>query len=459
MTATSRLLLPLLCLIFAPLPVAAAVINVGPGGTTLAQALIDAQAAGDDEIRIATGDHAVNVVHNNSTTDTLTISGGWDPTFTTQTLNPALSVLDGGATERTFYLGVNDGRVEISNLTVRNGRAFTGAGLEASLNGSGELLLADLVIRDNVASWEFASNGGGLKIYAQGNAIAEVVDCVIRDNRTVSIDNSTLGGGAYIGASGSAQVLVSGTEFRDNAAEAPNNPRGGGLHIEAFEQAVFELTLNEIRGNLLQGGADSAGAGAGLSAVLIGTAALDLRASKIADNFDESGTPASHQLHVLADNEATMQLGDSQISGGNGGGAKLSAFTASSIKLVNLTVADNAGGGVVLDRFSDSVTTMFSSILWGNGGAELTSNQAPNSLTRNLIEGAVGASNPLFVNALDGNYRLRAGSPAIDQGDATPDGGIGVIDADGGERRIGENVDQGAYEFGAFHIFFDGFES
>lgn len=97
MTATSRLLLPLLCLIFAPLPVAAAVINVGPGGTTLAQALIDAQAAGDDEIRIAIGDHAVNVVHNNSTTDTLTISGGWDPTFTTQTLNPALSVLDGGA--------------------------------------------------------------------------------------------------------------------------------------------------------------------------------------------------------------------------------------------------------------------------------------------------------------------------------------------------------------------------
>lgn len=460
MTATSRLLLPLLCLIFAPLPVAAAVINVGPGGTTLAQALIDAQAAGDDEIRIAIGDHAVNVVHNNSTTDTLTISGGWDPTFTTQTLNPALSVLDGGGTERTFYLGVNDGRVEIRNLTVRNGRAFTGAGLEASLNGSGELLLADLVIRDNVASWEFASNGGGLKIYAQGNAIAEVVDCVIRDNRTVSTDNSTLGGGAYLGASGNAQVLVSGTLFRDNDAEAPNNPKGGGVHIEAFEQAVFELTRNEIRGNLLLGGADSAGAGAGagLSAVLIGTAALDLRASKIADNFDESGTPASHQLYVLADSEATATLGDSQISGGNGGGALLRAFTASSIKLVNLTVAENPGDGLVLERFASATTTMFSSILWGNGGVEFASNQAPNSLTRNLIEGAAGGSNPLFVNALDGNYRLRAGSPAIDQGDATPDGGIGVIDADGGERRIGENVDQGAYEFGAFHIFFDGFE-
>ena len=455
MLTTLRLLMA--GLLLAALPATAAVIHVGPGGTTLPLALSAAGNAGDDEIRIASGAHSVNVVFN-STADMLTISGGWDPTFTTQTENPALTVLDGGASDRTFYVGGTAGRVEIHNLTIRNGNAFTGAGLEANLGGTAQLLLADLVLRDNLATWEFASNGGGLKIYAHGDASADVVDCVVRDNRSVSSANSTLGGGAYFGGGGNAMFLVTGNVFEDNVAEAPNNPRGGGVYVDALEQSVFEFSLNTIRGNRLQGGADSDGDGAGFAAVVVGLAAVDLRAGRIIGNLDESSTGDGHQLQALTDGEGSLKLGDSEISNGSGGGALLRAFSTSSAKLVNLTVVDNPGGGVVLDRSASATTSLFSSILWGNGGVEFAGTLAPNSVTRNLIEGSVGAANPMFVDAAGGNYRLRAGSPAIDEGDATPDGGIGSIDADGGERRIGDNVDQGAYEFGAFHVFFDGFE-
>ena len=462
MTATLRLLILGSTMLassgFAALPATAAVINVGPGGTTLPLALNAALAPGDDEIRIATGEHSVNATFNSASADMLTISGGWDPTFTTQTANPALSVLDGGASDRTLFVGGSAGRVEIHNLTVRNGRSFTGAGIEANLGGTVELLLADLVIRDNLATWEFASNGGGLKIHVGGDSSAEVRDCVIRDNRSVSTGSSTSGGGAYFGGASNGLLLAIGNVFENNVAQSPSNPQGGGFHIDAFGQSTFDFSRNVLRNNRLEGGATSGGAGAALAGVAVQMAALELRALRISDNTDASRLDGGQQVQLLADNEATVKLGDSEISRGSGGGALLQAYTTSSIKLVNLTVADHPDGGLVMNRTGTATTTLFSSILWGNDGVELTSNLAPNSVTRNRIEGTPDASNPLFVDAAGGNYRLRTGSPAIDQGDATPDGGIGMIDADGGERRIGENVDQGAYEFGAFHIFVDGFE-
>ena len=457
MIVTARLLM-LGFLTVAALPAVAAVINVGPGGTTLPLALTAAGAAGDDEIRIADGEFVGNFAFAMAEAGQLTISGGWNPTFTMQTADPARTVLDGAASGHTFYVSGNVGRVEIHNLTLRNGRAFTGAGMEAFVTGAAQLLLADVVVRDNLATWEFASNGGGLKLVAQGDASVEVVDCVVRNNRAESTANSTLGGGAYFVGGGHSQMLVVGSVFDNNVADAPNSPQGGGFRIDASELATFELSRNVLRGNRLQGGAAAGGFGAAVSVSGADDAAVDLRAGRIVGNDDLSRESDRHQVHAVMENASTLKFGDSEVSAGNGGGALAHAFDTASAKLVNLTVADNSAGGVVLDRTASAITTIFSSILWGNGGVELASNLAPNSVTRNRIEGSGGATDPRFVDAAGGNYRLRGDSPAIDQGDATPDGGIGSIDADGVERRVGENVDQGAYEFGAYLVFADGFE-
>lgn len=65
--------------------------------------------------------------------------------------------------------------------------------------------------------------------------------------------------------------------------------------------------------------------------------------------------------------------------------------------------------------------------------------------------------NPAFESSTTGNYRLAYGSPVIDLGDLTPDGGLPAFDLDGNPRVNGALPDLGAYEIP--WVFADGFES
>ena len=71
------------------------------------------------------------------------------------------------------------------------------------------------------------------------------------------------------------------------------------------------------------------------------------------------------------------------------------------------------------------------------------------------------ATDPRFVDAATGNYRLAADSPLIDAGTDTPAGGAAEFDLDGVTRVQGGHLDIGAYEFGAAStdaIFADDFD-
>jgi len=55
-------------------------------------------------------------------------------------------------------------------------------------------------------------------------------------------------------------------------------------------------------------------------------------------------------------------------------------------------------------------------------------------------------ASPKFVNRANRNYRLKNGSPAINQGRNTVPGGLGPLDLGRTARVKGGRVDQGAYE-------------
>ena len=156
---------------------------------------------------------------------------------------------------------------------------------------------------------------------------------------------------------------------------------------------------------------------------------------------------------------------------GNTAGAGAGLFLMmSSPTIRNCVIAGNTatsfGGGVYCDTESNPSIT--NSILWGNGPQEIFVQAPANPVLNysNIQGGWSGIGNvnadPLFADPGIGDYRLSAGSPAIDAGDNTAVPMGVTTDLDGNPRFVDdpgtpntgvpgngfvEIVDMGAYEF------------
>ncbi len=218
---------------------------------------------------------------------TITVTAGpitlTDPTTTTiEGPGANLLTVSGGGASRVFE--VQGGSAALAGLTVADGRADSGGGLD---NHGGTLSLADCTVSGNSATF-----GGGL--YNQGTL--NLTNC------TVSGNSATYGaGGVYnFGTTTLTNCTVSG-----NSAQ-----RGGGLdNTSGSAAATMNLTNCTVSGNY------AALSGGGL------------------ENF--SGSAA-----------ATMNLTNCTVSGNStqyGGGLNTANGTAT---LTNTIVAGNSGGDV-----------------------------------------------------------------------------------------------------------------
>lgn len=158
-----------------------------------------------------------------------------------------------------------------------------------------------------------------------------------------------------------------------------------------------------------------------------------------------------------------LVAGNTLVGGGHAVHIAFAYDADTRLALNNNTVANNGGGGVYVDtdgRSSVRLSEIANNVLWGNSGSDLAlfpfdlaGAPAP-LLSGNIIADSAGAtipagnlaSNPQFVNAGGGNFRLAAGSPGINSGTAVQLYGFPARDLDGGTRIIGSLVDRGAYE-------------
>ena len=152
---------------------------------------------------------------------------------------------------------------------------------------------------------------------------------------------------------------------------------------------------------------------------------------------------------VISNNHA---VNDSAGILANGGGSFVNtlftgnvALSASAIvtpgSIVNCTFAgnvDESRQGPVKGTFGSTI--LKNVIIWGNPG---DSGVIPASIvaTTSIIQGKTSVD-PMFVDP-NGDFRLAAGSPAIDAGSAVAE----TIDLDGSTRNVGAGVDIGAYEY------------
>ena len=370
--------------------------------------------------------------------------------------------------------------VTIANASPGDGEVVIfGQGLDRVMllpSGSGsDIVLRDLVFEGGRS--QAGGSGGGLAISAGNSAVIE--RCVFRNNEadrdggglfiggvatvTDSIFENNLsgddGGGIYIGGT-SADATLEDLVIRMNLS----NSNGGGLAYEsAGERASF--TRLTIQDNM------SVGQGGGLAVLGSTTGGIvQIYDSVFVGNSTDSNSGALW-VSALDTGRAVNCLFIGNSAGSVGGAVRNEHIFES----INCTFVDNTSPGTAgtFDTTSGDRTTLVNTIVVS---ASANSHSGPgqyklfHSIAPEAPSGAPDANgsfnaNPMFVDASNGDYRLMAGSPAIDAGRSLGSfGGIDLtsiaFDLDGNIRNRDDsdtpntgipvwelNIDIGAYEF------------
>ncbi|MBQ6826593.1 MAG: right-handed parallel beta-helix repeat-containing protein, partial [Thermoguttaceae bacterium] len=326
---------------------------------------------------------------------------------------PGITV-DADGKSRVFYLsgGTEEAPVELIGLTITGGRLsgdyavdLLGGGVYAY----GATNLTDVVLVGNTALW-----GGGAHV--DGVAPVTFTNVAISDNIALQ------GGGGVIVAVADANVSFNNVKISGNVA----SEQGGGL-IYIGDGGMGIFTNVSITGNEA-----TTGAGGG---VLIG----ESRTSTIFENAEITGNTATSGAAIYAEYETTNVFVNATIAGNVGENdvyveegykSYYESAAAGAVSFYNsITLGAVAGSGI-----ANAYNTLSNVTTWDAGSDNYVYN----------------ASQSLFVDAANGDYRLAAGSQALDKGNDAY-----AVDAQGnplttdlaGSRRVSNRcVDLGAYE-------------
>ena len=318
---------------------------------------------------------------------------------------------------------------------------FSAAGVEVGgINNN--VSLTNSIFRENESTGYFATMG--VWTFGSGNDNITIENCLIENN--VSVFNAGLGIGSYQDA-GPANFQVRNCQILNNQASIYS----GGLYFWAAQNSAPTFLVEDCQ--IIGNSADERAGGVWIDGESNNFHAT-LNRCIIQDNNSPWGSAfgAFLSFPVILPTGASFSLNNSLITGNTGGGAiALDSFPG--FQMLNTTVADNAGSGLVLSDSSGPI--LQNTILFNNGNAEfemLTNDVTVTSNGGNLIgDGSLDAhliasdkpnADPLFVGS--GDYHVQSGSPCVDMGvDA---GNLPALDLGGNPRVLGTGVDIGAYE-------------
>ena len=441
----------------------AATVNVSGGGGALQTAITAAKAG--DVLRVAPGTYSP--ITTSGKAITIESTGG-----------AAVTIIDGGGAQRCATLWPESGNAAVlTGFTLRNGYVRNSTGEPAYGGGVRGGILNNCILTGNTAAVPSAvSPSLHNRAYGGGAAHSVLNNCTLTGNRaTLSVvanpSHLGCGGGAYGCELNNCTVTgntISGPHVGSGPVVSGGGTCGGRLNN-------CTVTGNTASGNVARGG--GAYGGTLNHCVLEGNIVVSN------NNLAEGGGASGCNLNscLLTGNSVTA----SNTGSGNGGGAY-------GCRLINCTIVGNNaatpnsssygnGGvdGLGVDDYGNG-TVAVNCIIRGNTHTYLwyDYNDWPKSYIvtedDNYADIRTGAflypstpliwnscvqaktkpsfgnninSDPKFVNAANGNYRLQSSSPCINKGNnafVTT-----AMDMDGNIRVHNNTIDMGAYECGA----------
>ena len=261
--------------------------DVSPGSDTdcsdgkcSLQAALDASLQNNGAsniIRLAKGEYTGNFTYfpEGNNTGKLEILGGWSADFSSRTIDPVNTILNGNNSGTVLNLKVEDidnpaiigGNLKVEGITIKNGNGYIGGGLIAltavpftvdvenciiennhtndaaggcvigvsdfiSTDNGGETYLMNNIIRNN----DTIFNGGGCAIISSGIAVIENNLVYGNTAENTTTDDSPDAGGLDINPIAGNYYLINNTIINNQViARANSDSSGGGIRIDPFD--------------------------------------------------------------------------------------------------------------------------------------------------------------------------------------------------------------------------------
>lgn len=310
-------------------------------------------ASDGDTINVATGVYTDPAGTVAVITESVTLLGGWDTSFSTRDPTQYPATLDARRQGSVIYITspITSSPIDptIEGFVVTNGDAssgpyclWAGQGCGGGINSAyADPLIRNNIVIDNIASTAAFGNGGGILIAHASSTAA------VRGNQIVSNTGSTgaggWGGGILIFG---GEPVVRGNDVLSNTASTVANGFGGGFGVDNSSAVVQE---NLVEGNIASSAANGNGYGAGIHL-------YQSRASVLSNT-------------IRANTSSTARLGD---AGG------LYFFEADNSVAVGNTIISN--------------TATLSPTAWGFGGGVYGLWTEPFTFTNNVVSNNNAAS-------------------------------------------------------------------
>jgi hypothetical protein len=366
------------------------------------------------------------------------------------------TIIDGGGSSRVVYVNINVD-LTISDVTIRNGGGFTGAGIYVT---SGSVLTLTGSIMSNNTSCSGCSGAG---LYLAHGASAVISNCSFVDNTTGASadgagvfnwrnpltvvgstfsgnDSSGRGGAIFSGLAGSSLTVIDST-FSDNTVTG-TGASGGAIWHDTGTLIVSNTTI-------FSNSASYAGGGIGLSG---GTTSI--YGSTIAEN--SATDPGGCFGGGVRNFNGTLTIEDSvvrdnRVSGGNsyGGGIVNDGRTTLNRATVSGNSSDYRSGGI----HSQDPLTMTNVTISGNNASDAAGGLMQTGSSTGTLVNCTIASNTLSAVSPFGGGGLHAYSTVNmtntllaynDNANCFIGGGSGSLNSYGHNLEDGDSCDLGA---------------
>jgi hypothetical protein len=342
------------------------------------------------------------------------------------------SILDGGsgpAGGQVISLETTGAGASISvqGVTVQNGFNGPGDGTGLLLEADQDATLMDSEISGNQTDGEVVA----LRLFAF-TGTATLINNRIHDNFAGQL------GIISVNSGGAGGALVEGNEFFNNETE----------ELSAFSVQTSEGDLifnnNTVFGNQATNG-DRGGC------VLVANEGSIIFTNNIV--YDNSATGDTGGCSLASQSGAIFAVNNTithNTAGSGSGGLILNVNLTSATNVFNNIVFGNTGApGAGQDIFVDDIFAVGATVLlFNNLFTEFCVDSGtcdPTDLGPDQGDNIID-QDPLFFDPANGDFRLSVGSPAIDQGDLDPPGGLPNPDHAGITRPFGSAPDMGALE-------------